>query len=370
MTANVITYRERSAAREIGKVLGIPLPEVDRLATHPAPLRVRRPHGQRCERRLARGAASTGDDRAGAALRAPLRRDPGPAAPPGPALGRDGDRAGRARRRGAAGAGHMPGRVVVQWDKDDCADLGIVKVDLLGLGMMAALQDSLVAAGGRRASTVDLAHLPAGRPEGLRDAAAGRHRGRVPGREPRADGDAAAHEARRTSTTWWSRSRSSGPGPSWARWCTRTCDRRAGREPVTYAHPQPGADPEAHAGRAALPGAAPAHGHDRGRLHRRRGRGAAPGDGLQALGEAHGATIEVRLRAGMAANGITGADRGRDRPLDHLVRALRLPRVARGVSFALLAYASAYLQGAPRRRRSCARCSTTSPWASTTRSRW
>jgi error-prone DNA polymerase len=30
----------------------------------------------------------------------------------------------------------MPGRVVVQWDKDDCADLGIIKVDLLGLGML------------------------------------------------------------------------------------------------------------------------------------------------------------------------------------------------------------------------------------------
>jgi len=37
----------------------------------------------------------------------------------------------------------MPGRVVVQWDKDDCADMGIVKVDLLGLGMMAAIQDAL-----------------------------------------------------------------------------------------------------------------------------------------------------------------------------------------------------------------------------------
>ena len=37
----------------------------------------------------------------------------------------------------------MPGRVVVQWDKDDCADMGIVKVDLLGLGMMAVLEDSL-----------------------------------------------------------------------------------------------------------------------------------------------------------------------------------------------------------------------------------
>jgi error-prone DNA polymerase len=37
----------------------------------------------------------------------------------------------------------MPGRVVVQWDKEDCADMGIIKVDLLGLGMMAVLQDTL-----------------------------------------------------------------------------------------------------------------------------------------------------------------------------------------------------------------------------------
>ncbi len=37
----------------------------------------------------------------------------------------------------------MPGRVVAQWDKDDCADLGIIKVDLLGLGMMAAMQDAI-----------------------------------------------------------------------------------------------------------------------------------------------------------------------------------------------------------------------------------
>src|SRR4249919_3871433 len=37
----------------------------------------------------------------------------------------------------------MPDRVVIQWDKDDCADMGIVKVDLLGLGMMAVLQDAI-----------------------------------------------------------------------------------------------------------------------------------------------------------------------------------------------------------------------------------
>ncbi len=32
----------------------------------------------------------------------------------------------------------MPGRTVIQWDKDDCADLGIIKVDLLGLGHAGA----------------------------------------------------------------------------------------------------------------------------------------------------------------------------------------------------------------------------------------
>src|SRR4029077_10278564 len=42
----------------------------------------------------------------------------------------------------------MPDRVVVQWDKEDCADMGLIKVDLLGLGMMAVLQDALVLVNG------------------------------------------------------------------------------------------------------------------------------------------------------------------------------------------------------------------------------
>src|SRR5262249_5187960 len=54
----------------------------------------------------------------------------------------------------------MPGRVVAQWDKDDCEDLGIIKVDLLGLGMMAVLQDAL-ALTRQRGRAVDLAQLPA-----------------------------------------------------------------------------------------------------------------------------------------------------------------------------------------------------------------
>src|SRR5207237_2766525 len=49
----------------------------------------------------------------------------------------------------------MPGRGVVQWDKDDCADMGIVKVDLLGLGMMAVIQDSLALVNGPGFGTRD-----------------------------------------------------------------------------------------------------------------------------------------------------------------------------------------------------------------------
>jgi error-prone DNA polymerase len=55
----------------------------------------------------------------------------------------------------------MPGRVVVQWDKEDCADMGIVKVDLLGLGMMAVLEESLQIIRENYGKEVDLSHLPA-----------------------------------------------------------------------------------------------------------------------------------------------------------------------------------------------------------------
>jgi error-prone DNA polymerase len=54
----------------------------------------------------------------------------------------------------------MPGRVVVQWDKEDCADMGIIKVDLLGLGMMAVLKDSIELIRNHYCEEVDLAHLP------------------------------------------------------------------------------------------------------------------------------------------------------------------------------------------------------------------
>src|SRR5271168_2809498 len=54
----------------------------------------------------------------------------------------------------------MPGRTVTQWDKEDCADLGIIKVDLLGLGMMAVLHDCLKLIPEHYGDKPDLAQLP------------------------------------------------------------------------------------------------------------------------------------------------------------------------------------------------------------------
>jgi error-prone DNA polymerase len=54
----------------------------------------------------------------------------------------------------------MPGRAVVQWDKEDCADLGLIKVDLLGLGMMAVIKDCQELILEHYGESVDLAQLP------------------------------------------------------------------------------------------------------------------------------------------------------------------------------------------------------------------
>ena len=54
----------------------------------------------------------------------------------------------------------MENRHVIQWDKEDCADLGIIKVDLLGLGMMAVIHDCLKLIPQHYGDEVDLAQLP------------------------------------------------------------------------------------------------------------------------------------------------------------------------------------------------------------------
>jgi error-prone DNA polymerase len=55
--------------------------------------------------------------------------------------------------------GRMPGRSVLQWDKDDCAAAGLVKFDLLGLGMLTALHHMVDLVDQFHHVTIDLAHL-------------------------------------------------------------------------------------------------------------------------------------------------------------------------------------------------------------------
>src|SRR5207245_6765994 len=54
----------------------------------------------------------------------------------------------------------IPGRVIVQGDKEYCNDMGIIKVDLLCLGMMAVLEDSIKLIRDYYKEEIDLAHLP------------------------------------------------------------------------------------------------------------------------------------------------------------------------------------------------------------------
>ncbi len=161
MTANVITYRDRSASREIGKVLGIPLEEIDRLAHHMRRFEYVDP-GDILDVRLERAGLDRGDRqvRLFARLFEEIQDLPRHL---GQHSGGMVIAQGRLDEVVPLEPATMPGRVVIQWDKEDCADLGIIKVDLLGLGMMSALQDS-IAMLKETGVEVDLAHLPSDDP--------------------------------------------------------------------------------------------------------------------------------------------------------------------------------------------------------------
>jgi len=144
MTANVITYRARSAFREMSKVLGFSPSIADRFATEGTSIRKEKPKtaGERQELFEQRTATFLP-----------------PSHPRFPALAKLYNAVlGMPRHLGQHSGGiiicagrldsvvpieraTMPGRTVVQWDKDDCEDLGIVKIDLLGLGMLAAMEN-------------------------------------------------------------------------------------------------------------------------------------------------------------------------------------------------------------------------------------
>jgi error-prone DNA polymerase len=153
MTANVITYRGRSAAREVGKVLSIPPEQVDRLAKVMNHFEWIDP-----KETLDRNLKEVGID-----VQAPVIQTFGRLWQQIQDLPRHlGQHSGgmvfcqgRLDDVVPLENASMPGRVVVQWDKDDCADMGLIKVDLLGLGMMSVIQDALALVNAGLGSSVD-----------------------------------------------------------------------------------------------------------------------------------------------------------------------------------------------------------------------
>ena len=158
MTANVITYRSRMASREMGKALGFDPETLDKVSAAVSTWEYR-------------DANDTFDLRfrdAGLDLNHPRLRKYFELCVAVQDLPRHlGQHSGgMVICQGQLDSvvplepASMPGRVVVQWDKEDCADLGIIKVDLLGLGMMAVLEDSLQLIRDHHGEEVSLAHLP------------------------------------------------------------------------------------------------------------------------------------------------------------------------------------------------------------------
>ena len=194
MTANVITYRDRSAVREVARRSASRASRSTGSPSSSAHFRydLERGDPQAPRTRARAPPASTRRSRATACFGLYWRQIQNLPRHLGQHSGGMVIAAGRLDEVVPLEPAAMPGRVVVQWDKDDCADLGIIKVDLLGLGMLDALEEAIPLIREHERVSVDLAHLPRRRPAGLRDAARRRHGRRLPGREPRADGLAAA----------------------------------------------------------------------------------------------------------------------------------------------------------------------------------
>jgi error-prone DNA polymerase len=334
MTANVITYRGRSAAREVGKVLGFDDVQVDRLAKIMNQFEFSDPADT-----LPRQLAAVGLDlhtdhvRLFARLWNQMLDLPRH-------LGQHSG--GMVICQGQLDAvvplenASMPGRVVVQWDKDDCADMGIVKVDLLGLGMMAAIQDAL-----KLVPSLDLAHIPSNDPPvykmlceadtiGVFQVESRAQMATLPRLKPQSFYDIVVQVAIIR------------PGPIVGQMVHPYLNRRAGREPVTYPHPSLEPILARTLGvplfqEQLLRIAMVAAGFTGGQAEELR----------RAFGfkrsERRMKQVEIQLRDGMARQGITGD------AAEEIIRSITsfalygFPE-SHAASFALLAYASAYLK--------------------------
>ena len=345
MTANVITYRGKSAAREVGKALGIDEAQIDRLAKVMGHFEFRDANDA-LPQHLSTVGLDLDSDRVRLFARLWHEMQDLPRH-----LGQHSG--GMVICQGRLDASvplenaSMPGRVVVQWDKEDCADMGIVKVDLLGLGMMAALQDALTivnvqsSVDSHQSPAVDLAHLPQDDADvwemlqtadtiGLFQVESRAQMATLPRLKPACFYDLVVQVAIIR------------PGPIVGQMVHPYLNRRAGREPVLYPHPSLEPILKRTLGvplfqEQLLRIAMVAAGFTGGQAEELR----------RAMGfkrsEQRMKKIETQLREGMAKKGISG-DEAETIILAIASFALYGFPESHAASFALIAYASAYLK--------------------------
>jgi error-prone DNA polymerase len=274
MTANVITYRGRSAAREVGKALGFEVATLDRLSSLVRGWEWKDPKDTP-ERQFRDAGLDVANPRIRKFFELYLAVQDLPRH-----LGQHSG--GMVICQGQLDSvvplepATMPGRVVVQWDKDDCAAMGIIKVDLLGLGMMAVIKDSLNLIREHYGEEVDLAHLPPNDPAVYR---ALQHADTV-GMfqvESRAQMSCLPRLCPKNFYDIVVEVAIIRPGPIVGEMVNPYLERRMGREMVDYLDPL--------LEHSAVSGAIAAHGHDRGRVHGRRSGRIEARHGLQAVGK-------------------------------------------------------------------------------------
>ncbi|MFN8544130.1 MAG: error-prone DNA polymerase [Candidatus Binatia bacterium] len=339
MTATIISYRTRSAVREAGKALGLSLAQVDRLAT------LLRSHGwhdrhDELTAQLRHGGVDPDAPRVRLLVDL-VRQMRGLPRHLGQHTGGMVIAAGRLDEVVPLEPAAMPGRTILQWDKDDCADLGLIKVDLLGLGMLAALEEAIPLVRAHEGVALDLAHLPSDDPTvyamlqqadtiGVFQVESRAQMATLPRMRPERFYDLVVEVAIIR------------PGPIVGQMVHPYLARRAGRAPVTYAHPSLEPILRRTLGvplfqEQLLRMAMVVAGFSAGEAEELR----------RAMGFKRSVermeAIERRLRDGMAARGITGATQ------DEIVRGITsfalygFPE-SHAASFALIAYASAYLK--------------------------
>ena len=339
MTANVITYRGRSAAREIGKVFSFDADTLGRLSSLVGSWEYKEP-GDTLARQFRDAGLSLDHPRVRKFLELchavqDLPRHLGQHS--GGMVICQGELDSVVPLEPAT----MPGRVVVQWDKEDCADMGIVKVDLLGLGMMAALEDSLQLIRKHHGEEIDLGRLPADDPAvyaalqnadtvGMFQVESRAQMSCLPRLHPMCFYDIVVQVAIIR------------PGPIVGKMVNPYLQRRQGREPPEYFHPSLEPFLKRTLGvplfqEQLLRIAMVAAGFTGGEAEELR----------RAMGFKRSETrmreIEVKLRRGMLAKGITGETQ------DKIVQSITsfalygFPE-SHAASFALIAYASAYLK--------------------------